>query len=253
MKIDPLKLSEPEKLLWENGVIEPVHIDLYALAHHLGARVVVEPLESCEARLVASPSRAIITLSGASSLKRQRFSLGHELAHWVWDRSLDTYLCTSEEINPQEDQQKQIEAQANFNASQLILPDYMTRPKIEGRSPSLELAGDLGAEFTCSLTAAAIKVIRLSPHASCCVCHEGTKRKWFKQSRDFPKEFWPIRELHYESDAFSMTFNSIRGISKLKKSSGARWLEGRGVERLEVDTQSVCLAPGVVLTLLRFT
>lgn len=251
MRIDPFNLSEPEKLLWENGVVEPAHIDLQALAHHLGAKVVIEPLEGCEARLLTAGDRAIITLSEFSSFERQRFSLGHELAHWIWDQNRGAFLCVSDDISPQDDQTKQIEAQANFNASQLILPDYLVRPRIEGRSPNLNLADDLGSEFTSSLTAAAIKVTRLTPQATCLVCHESTKRKWFKPSKGFPKDFWPIRELYPDTDAFSLTFQPVRGISKVKRSPGDHWLEGRGMERLEVEAQSVRLATDTVLTMLR--
>jgi hypothetical protein len=47
-----------------------------------------------------------------------------------------------------------------------------------------------------------------------------------------------------------MTFQPTRGISKAKRSCGDRWLEGRGADRLEVESQSARVANEVVLTLL---
>jgi Zn-dependent peptidase ImmA (M78 family) len=41
--------------------------------------------------------RAIVTVNNASSSGRRRFSLGHELGHWHFDRG-KTLVCREDEI-----------------------------------------------------------------------------------------------------------------------------------------------------------
>ena len=253
MKIETQNLSDPEKLLWDFGVVSPDQIDLEAIAWDQGAEVLYRDLEGCEARLVASGDRAIISLSNSSNPGRQRFSLGHELAHWIWDRSREDFLCASSDISPQNDESKSTEALANGRASQLVLPDYLVVPWQGHRSTTLTLANELNLEFRTSLTAAAIKLSRLSTDPICLVCHGQTTRKWFSRSKTFPTDLWPVKELHCETDAFRLTFQTAQGITKAQKATGDRWIEGPGVHRLDCTAQSVWLADGVVLTLLAIT
>ena len=156
MNIDRRQLSPAEQLLWGYGVTDPSHIDLVAIANDKGAEVKFRPLGGCEARLVARGDSAIISVSSTSSQGRQRFSLAHELAHWICDRDRGVFLCAKEDIGPQNSEAKSVEGHANNYASQLILPTYLVDPWLKGRRANLDVANQLSKEFSCSLTAAAI-------------------------------------------------------------------------------------------------
>ncbi|MGH8657517.1 MAG: ImmA/IrrE family metallo-endopeptidase [Gammaproteobacteria bacterium] len=78
-------------------------------------------------------SRAIITVNTKTYPVRQRFSIAHELGHWITDCGRGGFLCATEDIGPQNAEAQTVEALANSFASQLILPDYLFGPKAEGK------------------------------------------------------------------------------------------------------------------------
>ena len=158
MAIDCSLLSPAEKLLWQYGVRDPSHIDLEAIANYRGAEVVYRRLCGCAARLVAAGDQAIISVDAGSSPGRQRFSLAHELAHWICDMDHGSFRCANEDIGPQNAEAKNIEAYANGYASQLILPSFLVDRWLDGKRINLDTAKALGSEFEASLTASAIKV-----------------------------------------------------------------------------------------------
>lgn len=253
MLTNPEKLSPAEKLLWSYGVREPGHIALDEIAYDLGATVQYLPLTGCEARLVAAGERAIITISSRSNPGRQRFSLGHELAHWICDRGKGMFLCAladlQADIGPNGTVAKNIEANANLYSSQLLLPDYLVGPWSSGRPISLDTANLLARDFRCSLTASAIKLVKYSLTPACLVCYGQSGRKWSLVSPKFPDEFSVSPQLHQDTDAFRMVFQSGVGISRPQRLPGDRWLWGRGADRLTTSAQSVNLEEGVVLSL----
>ncbi|NUU03993.1 ImmA/IrrE family metallo-endopeptidase [Herbaspirillum robiniae] len=248
MTIDFSQLSRAEKLLWDSGVTKPEHIDLDAIARQHNADVVYRPLGGCEARLVAFGERAVISVSSTSIEGRQRFSLGHEIAHWLCDRGKG-FLCAKEDIGPQNAEAKNVEAFANAFASQLILPTYLVDPWI-GRQPvTLEVAAKLAKDFNTSLTAAAIKLVRRAPAQSCLMCHNQTRLLWRERSIKFPFDFTIAGQLHQDTAAFEIAFTKKSGMSRLTKESADRWFRGSGAYRLFVQSQSTKLPDDSVLSI----
>lgn len=250
MRVDPKQFSTAERLLWNYGITDPHHIDLVAIANDHDAQVVRRPLDGCEARLVASGERAVISINSTSNDGRQRFSLAHELAHWICDRKTRFLLCANDDIGPQNAEAKSVEANANCFASQLILPDYLVLPWIEGKRATLDVASSMASDFNASLTAAAIKLIRKVVSPACVACHSQSKLIWFQKNQTFPAELFVARELHQDTDAFSIAFGAFSGMSRLKSEPGNRWLSGRDAYRLNVQTQSIRLPDATVLSVL---
>ena len=127
MPTESRPLSPAEQLLWSYGCRKPEHIDLEAIANDKGARVVYRCMDGCAARLVADGAAgAIISVEARDNEGRQRFSLGHELAHLINDAKKASFKCADDQIGPQDAGAQSVEAAANFYASQLVLPDYMS-------------------------------------------------------------------------------------------------------------------------------
>src|SRR5207237_746269 len=59
----------------------------------------VTRLTGCEARIVGMAARAIITVNEASSPGRRRFSIGHELGHWMHDRGTAAFACEETKLS----------------------------------------------------------------------------------------------------------------------------------------------------------
>ena len=248
MWIDPSKLSPPERLLWDAGVTEPGHIDLAAIAAARGAMVVYRHLEGCSARLVASSTGAVISVNSADYPGRKRFSLAHELAHWISDRKTGSFMCAKTDIGPQNAEAKSVEAHANQFASQLILPDYLVTPWAQGKKPTLDVASNLATDFGVSRTAAAIKLAKRSQTPTCVVCHDQSTLKWKAANAAF--DFFVNRDLHQDTDAFRMAYGGGAGKSQPKTEPADRWISGQGVYRMNVQTQSLRLPDGKVLTMI---
>ncbi len=250
MSVDLKRLSPAERLLWDYGVRRPAHIDLEAIAFDKGAKVIYRRLGGSEARLVARGNHAVISINSDSNDGRQRFSLAHELAHWINDRETGAFLCAKEDIGPQDFEAKLVEKKANEFGSQLLLPNYLVDPWMKGRTVTLGTASLLGADFSTSLTAAAIRLIRRTNESACLVCHNQTRLVWFQRSIRFPSEYFLASGLHPETDGFRMAFGGASGLSEVKVEPANYWISSRGVSRLEVETQSVKLPDGTVLTLI---
>lgn len=250
MTIDLERLSPPERLLWSYGVTSAEHIDLEGIANARGAKVIYRPLVGCEARLVAGPESAIISVNPSPYAGRQRFSLAHELAHWLCDRNTGTFLCAKEDIGPQNAQARSVEAFANGYASQLVLPNYLVEPWAAGRRVNLDIAAALAEDFRVSRTAAAIKLVKRSSVPSCVTCHSKSGRLWFQRNDAMGDDFFPLSQLHQESDAFDLVFTATSKTTRPKRGRADRWLSGKDCYRREVESQSMKLPDGTVLTLI---
>lgn len=248
--IDANALSPAERLLWGYGVMHPSHIDLEGIANDRGAEVIHRRLDGCEARLVAGAQRAVISINSDSIEGRKRFSLAHELAHWLCDRNAGSFQCAKEVIGPQNAEARSVEAHANAYASQLILPDYLVSPWAQGKRPNLDTARALAKDFNASLTAAAIKLAKRADTPACIVCHNQTRLLWHQRNAAFSSDFFVSSELHHDTDAFNSAFSAASGMSRPRKEPADRWLSGGGAYRLTVESQSVKLPDATVLTLL---
>jgi len=250
MSVDPPTLSKAERLLWDYGVAQPAHIDLEAIAFDLNALVRYRRLDGCEARIVVNGERALISVNEKSPVGRRRFSLAHELAHWIRDRS--SFQCVGDDIGPQNAEARNAESAANEFASQLVLPDYLVNPWIERKTVSLDTAAALATDFKVSLTAAAIKLVKRSAAPAVVACYSQTRLRWFRKNRAFPAEYFLVNELHAETDALSLVFGGTSGLSRTKDEPAHRWFTGPDVFRIAVRSQSVKLPEGDVLTVIGF-
>jgi Zn-dependent peptidase ImmA (M78 family) len=84
-----------------------------------------------------------IVVKADDSVTRKRFTVAHELAHYLLHRNLfrkelvDDALYRSSLSNP-------IEAQANYLAAELLMPSHLLRPLSEAGKGATELASLFG-------------------------------------------------------------------------------------------------------------
>lgn len=245
---DRRPISKAEALLRKFGIDHPEQIDLEAIAAALGAIVRYAPLEGSEARIVGNGDRAIITVASGGR-PRQRFSVAHEIGHWVERHGRGGFLCGKEDIAPQNDQTKSTEAQANAFASQLVLPSYLFDPMIAGLPVTLDTADKISKQFQASLTATAIKLVRSAAKPALVVCHSQEKREWFVRGPGVPEDYWPAKELDCETDAFELLYSpDAKGKTTVRQAPGTRWLIGRGAFSRTVRVQSVKVVDGMIIS-----
>src|SRR5262249_59184465 len=110
-------------LLLELGVERPEEIDIEAIAYHCGCKVRYRHLDGCAARLVGAGDRAIISVDENSRPGRRRFSVAHEIAHWMYDRGKSLFQCGNTDLT--------------MPWSPAVQPDAVSKP-FAGDLPSTE-------------------------------------------------------------------------------------------------------------------
>jgi hypothetical protein len=251
-KIDFGSAPKAERILQELGVTEPQEIDVEAIAWHLGARVKFSNLCQCEARIVGTDDVAIITVSNKSSEQRQRFSICHELGHWIYHRRR-MLLCQSEEIERPSADSMSAERVADRFAAELLMPSYLFAPiaRSLGR-PSMSVVRKLAKLFNTSQTATAIRLVEISELPLLLADYGKSGRRWFARSLPVSNKWMPNIEVSPESCAFDMIYGNAPGILPPRSGSASRWFSRDDASRFEVVEDSLRVTANEVLTLLAF-
>lgn len=245
-----MRLSPAELLLQELGVTDPTEIDLEAIAYHVNAHVRYRPLDGCEARIVGTADRAIITVNSNSQWRRKRFSIAHELGHWHHHRGR-CLACRVEEYRPRSAVSP--ERTADGYAADLLMPNYLFRPLAKAQK-KLNFASikALADAFNASQTATAIRLVEADFAPAMLVCHGPQGRKWFVRSPSVPDRWFPQDNLDAESYAFGIQFGADPDGPILRKIGADAWFDRAGADRFEIQEQTIRTGPGETLTLLVF-
>lgn len=157
-----------------------------------------EPLRNMEAALLTDHERSYgaILLNSTSSPQRRRFSLGHELGHFVNEyhrtTSVTGFQCARSDMVEARDINRHFrqEAEANRFSIELLTPRARLKPYLRGEV-SLERADAMANDFDISRQAAARRYVQLHD-ASLAVlfCRHGRVRH-IDRSEDGPRlAFW---------------------------------------------------------------
>lgn len=243
-------VTAAERILMGLGISHPKEIDLEAIAWSRGALVEYRPLDGCDAMIVGSTRKAVIAVNSRSSPERRRFSIGHELGHWHHHRGRILY-CGSKDLENPADDGLNPERHADTFASDLILPNYLLHPRLKKiRRMTLAVARDVGDEFAASLTATLIKTVQSNRFPLIIVCHNKTKRRWFRRAEMVPGWWFPVEQLDRATFAADMLFNVAAEQAWPRKIGADAWFNFRNCDRFDVEEQSFMLPREEVLTVL---
>lgn len=243
-------MREAEELLQEFGISHPEDIDLRAIAHCVGVDVHLRRLNSCEAQIIGFKERAVVYVNPDTPLHRRRFGIGHELGHWHHHRG-QSFVCRSSDIGrPIDQNSRDVERLADAYAGDLLLPPFMIGPRLE-RMPELSLdeIAELAAQFKASVTATAIRVMRMSRQPLILISHNLYGRRW-----QWPSVTAGRMRVRDDVDARSSAFSSLltgKKVPSARKEPANYWFDRRHVEQFDVRVQSLRTADGELLTLLR--
>lgn len=239
-----------ELLLTELGISEPKDIELDAIAHCLGVDIEYRHLVGCEAQIIGFKDRAVVYVHDDMRPTRKRFSGGHELGHWHHHRG-QSFVCRSSDIGrPPEEKSANAERIADAYSADLLLPRFMVAPHLAQLGEiTLEGIVDLARRFSTSVTAAAIRTIRMTKQPLILAAHNLHGRKWQ----------WPglgvgglkIREdLDSRASVFSAVLTADR-IGQSKREPAGYWFDRRHVDQFDVRVQSIRAVEGEILSLVR--
>lgn len=234
-----------EKIIRDLGISRPEDIDLDAIALTLGVKVKYEPLADCEALIVGHGDTAIATINNRSMPERQRFSLGHELGHWIYHKGHMLY-CTQDDIEGLTDKARETEAVADHFASSLLMPSFLFKPALLAHKKiSWKVVRELAREFECSLLATALRIVDLNVAPVIFVCIEMGKRKWFRRARDISSAWFPKDSPDPESYAFELSFDPNRAVAGPRKVGADAWFDRYNADRFELVEDSIRIVDSV--------
>lgn len=230
------------------GIDSPEEIDVEAIAYSQNLLVKYRPLDSCEAKIVGFGDKAVITVnSNQNNEGRKRFSIAHEIGHWMNDRG-KAFICDSSDIglrfgpgNP--------ESLANSFAADLLMPRSIARPRVNKLPFTVDGAAKLAEEFSTSLSATAIRMVQLADAPAILAWYNQTRRIRFSRSGSVPDEIWPVDQVDHETTAFENLFGN-RGITASKEVDADSWINHRNSHRYTVTESSVLVAPDILMVMI---
>jgi hypothetical protein len=243
-------LRPAEELLTELGISDPADIDLRAIAYCVGVEIEYRRLENCEAQIIGFRDRAIVYVSPDTHPHRKRFSTGHELGHWHHHRG-QSFVCRSSDIGrPIDEKSRDAERLADAYSGDLILPPFMVAPRLESMGEiTLDGIADLASHFNASVTATAIRTIRMTRQSLILVAHDLFERTW-----QWPSITAGRMRVRDDVDVRSSAFISMVGGNKAaatRKEPAHYWFDRRHIEQFDVRVQSIRTLEGESLTLIR--
>lgn len=239
----------PEQLLEEFRITKPEEINLKVIAFRCGACVEEEPLFGSEAQLVGCGEKAIITVNSTSSMRRKRFSIAHELGHWLKDRgTVASVSCSDESMGRWQDSGNN-ETDANRFAARLLMPTSMLHPFAKNKPVTLETVRRVSDAFDTSLTSSAIRVVEADSLPGMVLCTGKNGRIWFVRGRDVPKILFPLKMPGMGSAAHEL----LTGKSTVYENQlvdADNWIDHPDANGYEIVENSILIAKEMVLTML---
>lgn len=220
-----LRIAEDEanRLIEKYGISMAEHIRLKDIAYDLGVVVLEGALKGAAASLVRVGKNATIRISPSGSNERKRFSIAHELGHFVLNHgdSLQK-ICTEEDMHKWYKAHE--ETEANFFAGELILPKKLIEKKCDVKKVNFGPVKKIAEEFKASLTATSIRFVRFCPEKCAVVFSQNGKIKWCYKSEDW----WPFIHIGQKLDPRTLAFDFFNGTELPDESVGVEadsWVE----------------------------
>ena len=123
---------------------------------------------------------------------RGRFTLAHELGHYIIDThriGLMMGLLEPHHSNTNQKQFNEIEREADYFASCLLMPEKRFQKDIYRKKFCFDLINSLSKEYNVSITACAFRFAQIGSHPIMIIYAESGIIKWVYNSDDFPYKY----------------------------------------------------------------
>lgn len=221
---------EARSLLHKLMVEDPSEIDLMAVVGLLGGLTVEEGgLEGAEGRILWGKNDAAIRIKAGLWPGRKRFTLAHEIGHFVLHKSkpqgrFDTghQFAIWNEANE--------EAEANVFASELLMPDYLFMSRLKRQAPSFRNLDQLAEEFAASRLSTALQYVHYCHEQVALVFSRDGQVVWTKAAKQFS---WRIRrgQLSKDSGAGALASANPNETGKMARTPAYAWLSDLEYDR----------------------
>jgi Zn-dependent peptidase ImmA (M78 family) len=226
---------------------------LTEIAGEFGIDVIYRPAESFDGALlrIRDAQRGCIVInSRIREESRKRFTLAHEIGHFVLPGQQEVSApCKQQRIENWDADLYRPELEANRFAAEILMPRGLMDQFVQSE-PSLESIRSIAQLCGTSLTASAVRLIALTPHRVAVVWSQNQNILWSKLSEGFVR--W-IRKGQVRENSFAAQCYRKQSVpDQLAPVPASAWLYEKGLrEGAQIWEQSVGLKNyGAVLSLL---
>jgi hypothetical protein len=238
-----------EARIAELGIRDPKDLDVEAIAADAGVSVRYESLEGCEATLVGVGPRAIATVRRSPVRGRERFSVGHELAHWELHRGR-SFRCRVDEPVLNLESNVALEREADEFSSHLLMPKPLFNPRVLAqRWPTIAHLQEIAETFQTSQAATLIRLAKVDTLPVIVASYSFDTRLWYCAARHVPRRWRLKQALDRDSFAHELLTRGTPTLEPRKQSADA-WFDNDEADEYEVLEQCVPGMPGKVLVTL---
>jgi hypothetical protein len=172
-------------------------IDPADVAQQLGLEVEYCHSSGFEGALVCSKEKRVGTILVKKSIRedgRRRFTIAHEIAHYVLPHHGTTgSICRPKDLENWDRSLPDQESEANIFAGGLLIPRVLVEAVVSRSRPTFHLIRDLSNTFETSLTASAYRTMGLTSFRAAIVWSTAGVIRWFKASEEFG-EFVAVKD-----------------------------------------------------------
>jgi Zn-dependent peptidase ImmA (M78 family) len=216
------------------------------IAFERGAIVKRSPLATAEARLVVGRPYSVITVSTTiPDVRRERFSIAHELGHLELHRQERVFSCDSESINDWSSKASigNLEQNANEFAASLLLPEKLFSPLCLEAEPSLDTVRLLVEQFNVSLTAATIRYVQFCYDPVAVVFTQRRQIRWFRRNEAFEDYgfFVNVNSMVEDSTITARFFNSESLPRSAQLVKASNWMMPGGFKDIYLREQCIAM------------
>lgn len=127
--------SAVRRLLLEQGVEDSPPIDVHRIAKNLGIEVVERPNlvvkgEEASGLLLRTRGRTICVVNADDHPNRRRFTVAHEIGHYLFHPFRETYIDWNFRNNKSSEGTDRHEIEANAFAAELLMPEVVIRAEV---------------------------------------------------------------------------------------------------------------------------
>lgn len=171
----------------------PPKVDLDKLAEELKLSIVEVDSKSFDGALLRSSRSAsgrILLRRGMREVGRRRFTIAHEIGHYVL-HGAPQQPCAPRVIEGWKEGQPVPEREADTFASELLLPFVEVTQYVNRRWPSMQVISDTSEHFGSSMMAASRRFCDVATQACAVVWSSQRQIRWFHPSPSFA-HFIPV-------------------------------------------------------------
>jgi hypothetical protein len=240
-----IAIARADDLLSELRIREADEIDVERIAIFKGADVEYAPLRGMDGCLIRQGQSAIITVRSTLKFEGQRrFVIGHELGHFfLHPRTRQIETVDKQEANNWSEKQETEEYEANLFAAELLMPRALFAPRGVGQEPSFKLIENLAAEFSTTLTAAAVQFVLTTTEECAVVSVEERRRKWFILSPGF--SFRMLQDDYVHGHSCAAEVNASKRSARCAEIEAGFWLEGFNGDHKSYITEDARFFPSL--------